>query len=202
MTDVYPFEKILCTVARWLFNPFILPAYIFIAAVWTNPFCKLYFLLYPKLFFIILVMDILAVSLIPLIYIQYSKRQKIDLNEREILILYLIINLINILLFNKIFSSAVFIPLKTSLIISALTAATAIAVSFVTDINLHCTTVGLILMIAFKMFTNSFVAISIALLLTGIVFSLYLVNGKTNIKQEAAGLVTGFCSVELYSLFV
>ncbi len=194
--DPLPAERILAKIFRTVFSPYMLSSYIFLFCSYMILACRIYFILYPQLFLVLLLSQIVATALIPYVYTRYISASSNTKQRRDVLAFALVVSIINFLLLKNFVPQTLFTPIATSFVITFTTIILLLIQSYFTQIDLHCTVIGVIVGFALLMpYYKTFLSLSIVLLVSGLALSVYIVCGKSNLKQIVYCLITGFLSV-------
>ena len=196
-------EQISGKIFSMLFHPLLVPTYILLFLTFVNPIGRLYVLLNFPLFAVILFTQMITTLVIPLVYLQYLKKQSIKVTNKEVLMFFLIINIIGFFFIRRLTLYMAHIPYLYSFIITSLSSVMLILIDYITKINTYTAATGILTAVCLLLnHAINFSIISITLLVSGLVLSVYNAIGKSSLKQTLTGVIVGFVSVILCKIFI
>ncbi len=201
--DISQAKRLLIKVAEIICNPLLVPSYLFILFCLSVPLCRLYFILYPKLFFLLLFLLTLTTLFIPLLFYNYCKKRQIENINTVFLLFVLLINVVSLLIIKRFQMDIGNIPFRMTLIIVLIANIELLIFSTIQPIKWICVVIGLLLgCITLILPIKNFLCFSTAFLLSGGILSLLLDREKMTIKQMIYNLCIGFTSICFSMLFL
>lgn len=201
--DIARAKSLLIKIAEIICTPLLVPSYLFILLCLSIPLCRLYFILYPKFFFLFLFFITLTTLVIPLLFYNYYKKRQVEKTDTGFLLFVLIINTISLLVTNRFQMDIGNIPFRMTLIIVVIANIELLIFSIIQPIKWICVIIGLLLgFIILILLVKDFLLVSVAFLLSGGILSLLLDREKITIKQMIYNLCIGFTSICFSMLFL
>jgi len=186
-----------------LFNIKTLPSLLFIIFCDRIPLLKLYLILNPYSFLIIFVIIFFFTAVIPFLWQRYLSKQNMEASIRELLIYSLILNCINFIFLRHFSLDILNTTILNSSLVTIIFLIIMIIESFFSKISTYSST---ILITTLILITNpyriSFLFISIVLLLSGFVLSLFILNQKSTLKQTLIAFISAIITICIYLLLL